>query len=198
MIYVHELVKIRISREGYLPDYPPHLISDEEMCDAFLKCDYSDDVDETYQSFQDSSDVSYFKDMYPPVHNLRCGTVSEDIKSTLEAAYKDLVHDIAYHIDKLLTSTEDEYQMPDWVYSYMIGETLSINSDRNDLHDMFVMLDCDNLDDEFNWLCALSCLRSSKEWLSRLSPVSRLHRPPTVFGEPHVLKYLRVKSLDVD
>ena len=34
---IHDVIKIKLSREGYLPDYPPHLISDEEMCRAFIR-----------------------------------------------------------------------------------------------------------------------------------------------------------------
>lgn len=36
MSLVHDLIKIKYVREGYLPNYPYHLISDSEMCDAFI------------------------------------------------------------------------------------------------------------------------------------------------------------------
>ena len=36
MSFVHDVIKIKYAREGYLPDLPYHLISDEEMCDAFI------------------------------------------------------------------------------------------------------------------------------------------------------------------
>lgn len=46
--FVHDIVKIKYSDEGYLPYYPYHLISDEEMIDAFIRCD-----------------VNFFDDSYP-------------------------------------------------------------------------------------------------------------------------------------
>ena len=39
MSYIHDIIKIKYVREGWLPNWPYHLISDQEMCDAFLKQD---------------------------------------------------------------------------------------------------------------------------------------------------------------
>ncbi len=36
----HDIIKIQYSREGYLPDYPYHMISDREMFNAFICIDY--------------------------------------------------------------------------------------------------------------------------------------------------------------
>ena len=39
MSLVHDYIKIKYTREGYLPDYPYHMISDDEMIEAFMKSD---------------------------------------------------------------------------------------------------------------------------------------------------------------
>ena len=36
---VHDLIKMKYVNEGYLPNWPYHLISDDEMCDAFMRFD---------------------------------------------------------------------------------------------------------------------------------------------------------------
>ena len=41
--YIYNLIKIKYIREGYLPDLPYHLISDNEMYDAFLS--YNEEQD---------------------------------------------------------------------------------------------------------------------------------------------------------
>ena len=46
---VHDILKIRYSDDGYLINYPPHLISEEEMFDAFMN----------------ASGEGYFTDNYP-------------------------------------------------------------------------------------------------------------------------------------
>lgn len=34
---IHDLIKIRYVNEGYLPNWPYHMIADDEMCDAFIR-----------------------------------------------------------------------------------------------------------------------------------------------------------------
>ena len=36
---LHDTIKIDLIRQGYLPNYPYHMISDIEMCKAFLDVD---------------------------------------------------------------------------------------------------------------------------------------------------------------
>jgi hypothetical protein len=182
-MFVHDIIKIKLSREGYLPDYPPHLISDAEMCDAFLP--YTYDADDPLSGFDACMDteINYFRDNYPLV------------APSLDKEYKQLVADIAYYLNELKTTTLDDYALPNWVYSYMIGSTLSVNSDIHDLHDMFVMLGTDNLYDIFNAECSEACYIESAKWITKIPKNKRVHRPPTMFGEPHVIKSLRIKSL---
>lgn len=173
MTLANDVVKIRYIEEGYLPDYPYHLISDEEMCDAFLRIE---------RSIEDDSVAikGYFADMYP------CPS------SSLESYYTSLVNDIIYHLDKLKQSKVDKYTLPDWVYSYMLGSVVGPNSTVKDIHDCLVLLDADNMDDIFTSQAAARCYDVSKRWIRKLSSAERLHRPPTIFGEPHVIKSLRL------
>lgn len=184
-MFIHDIIKIKLSREGYLLNYPPHLISDSEMCDAFLP--YEFDEDDIYSGYDDAmnSQLSYFVDNYPLVH------------PQLKEEHKELTANIAYHLNKLKTSLEAEYRLPDWVYAYMLGATLGVNSPQEDLHDLFVMLNTDNLDDEFDYECCRACYNESEYWLKKLPESRRDHRPPTLFGEPHVIKSLRLKDADM-
>lgn len=180
----HDVIKIKLSREGYLPNYPPHLISDEEMCDAFLPYNY--DPEDPTSGYEDSmnAEFNYFRDMYPLVH------------PDLLEEHRTLTSEIAYHLNQLKKSTDDIYILPDWVYSYMLGTTLTVSSDQRDLHDLFVMLGTDNLFDEFDFDCCRACYAESQYWIKKLPTVDQIHRPPTIFGEPHVIKSLRLKLAD--
>ena len=184
-MFIHDIVKINMIREGYLPNYPYHLISDEEMCDAFLPYLYDeDDPLSGYETFK-SAEFNYFRDYYPLVH------------PQLEDEYKTLVSEIGWHLNQLKLSDRDSYVLPNWIYSYMLGSTLGPKSDVMDLHDMFVLLDTDNLFDEFTFDCARACYDVSVNWLKKLPASQKIHRPPTIFGEPHVLKSLRLQASDV-
>jgi len=182
-MFMNDLVKIKLSRLGYLPNYPPHLISDAEMCDAFLP--YLYDADNPLDGYDDcmNAELNYFRDTYPL------------LSDTLMDAYKILVSEIAYHLNILKTTVDTEYVLPDWVYSYMIGSVVSVDSTQKDRHDLFVLLGTDNLYDEFDEKCSIACYNESIDWLKKLPTTSRQHRPPTMFGEPHVIKSLRVKEL---
>lgn len=169
MNLIHDAIKNKFVREGYLPNYPYHLISDSEMCDAFLN----------------DSSPCYFYDNYP--------CLSDELKEH----YELLVEDIKYHIGKLKISTEPNPKLPDWIYSYMLDSVISINSTTADIHDLLVPMNVDNLDDIFTVEASKSCYNVSQEWLKKI-PVSKLdHRHPTMFGEPHVIKSLRLKSVSV-
>ena len=182
-MFMNDLVKIKLSRLGYLPNYPPHLISDAEMCDAFLP--YLYDIDNPLSGYDDcmNAELNYFRDTYPL------------ISDTLTDAYKTLVSEIAYHLNILKTTVDTDYVLPDWVYSYMIGSVVSVDSTQKDRHDLFVLLGTDNLYDEFDEKCSVACYNESIDWLKKLPTTYRQHRPPTMFGEPHVIKSLRVKEL---
>ena len=100
-MFIHDIIKIKLSREGYLPDYPYHLISDEEMFDAFFPYKYDEnDVLSGYSDFM-AAKINYFRDNYPL------------IDESLEDKYKDLVTAIAWHIHEY--KTDEGYIIPDWI-----------------------------------------------------------------------------------
>lgn len=178
MSYIHTIIKIRYSEEGYLPNYPPHLISDAEMCDGFLDYNYEEDSDEYWESYLNSPHQTFFSDNYPL------------LDESLSDRYRELVVAIAEHISLLKSSNEPDYKLPDWIYSYMIGSTIGVKSDKQDIHDLLVMMDIDNLEDEFLPEACESCYLISKYWVKQ----NESSRPPTIFGEPHVLKALRLSD----
>jgi len=183
MIFASNLVKIKLVDEGYFKNYPYHLISDEEMCDAFLHYEITDDPDSDWESFKSSDELSYFKDKYPL------------LDESLETKYRELVENIAYHINKFKSSNDDVATLPDWIWSYMLDCVLSVDSDKRDIHDMLVPLGIDNLDDDFLPEACEACYKVSSEWLSKIPESEKDHRPPTLFGEPHVLKCIRLYQL---
>ena len=173
---VHDIIKIQYNRAGYLSNWPPHLISDVEMVNAFMPEDYS---------VENTAGVSYFQDNYPL------------ITAELTDVYTQLVTGIQYHLTKLRNAYPDPYILPDWVYSYMLGAVISVNSDKLDIHDLLVLLGVDNIDDIFTAGAALGCYDISKIWLQKLNDSELSHRPPTCFGEPHVIKSLRLSHITV-
>lgn len=202
-MFSHDIIKIKYVNEGYLPNYPYHLISDEEMLDAFLtypnyefrtddeidkNIELSDD--EKWRRFTNGTEPCYFRDHYPLYADYGCGEPEALIEEEL---YRDLVEHIVKLIEEFKQSKDDVVDLPDWVYSYMIGSTLGIKSDYRDLHDMFVMLGSDNDFDEFKPECASACYEVSCKWIAKTDE----DRPPTMFGEPHVLKSLRLDQIDM-
>lgn len=185
MSLIHDVIKIKLSKEGYLPNYPPGLISDEEMCQAFLTYSDSEDKDAAWEEFQESSDACMFSEYYPLLDD------------SLELEYRELVENIAYHINKFIKSSDDVKILPDWVYAYMNGSVISIYSDKRDIHDMLVMMGVDNIDDDFLGEAQKGCLKYSKEWFHRIPAEEIDHRSPSVFGEHHVIKYLRILTSDI-
>lgn len=191
MIFVHDIIKIKYINEGYIKNYPPSLLSDGDMVRAFMSYyDYDyrtpaeirDGVtlsnDERWRRFLEGSEICYFRDNYPL------------IDPSLEAPYRKLVDSICSYLKEFLDSTEDEPVLPDWIYSYMLGVVIGPNSTQLDKHYMFVLLDVDNLMDDYDLRVATECYKVSTICINTLSKSSS--RPPTMFGEPNVLKYLRV------
>lgn len=158
MSLIHDVIKIKYIREGYLPNYPYHLISDKEMFDAFLRDD---------EGFFDSYYHVSYESLIPVVNELK-SDMSKKINSD----------------DKI----------PDWIYSYMLGEVISSESSQKDIHDLLVLLECDNINDEITQVAYERCLTQSKNWIAK-NIIS--DRPPTCFGEPHVIKSLRVLQVSV-
>lgn len=188
MSFINDLVKLNLVRSGYLADMPYHLISDKEMCNAFISAKQHGDkwvVD----------DNCYFAVNYP--------CMSEELSDV----YNKLVDVILYHISKFQEVDDLTYTLPDWLYSYMLGEVISINSPKADIHDMLVAMGVDNLEDEFTAEASAMCAKMSEAWMNKfilsdkqITDVDHPHfgqllRTATIFGEPHVLKFLRLQSI---
>lgn len=199
---IHDRIKIHLVREGYLPNYPYHLISDEEMCDAFFN--------------KNNEAMSYFHATYPRTIGNAVGEAINvvDCKGKAIAKktpYEILEDAIEYYMNKLKTTKDDACVLPDWVYSYMLGAVISIHSDPLDIHDLITPLGVDNIDDVFTPEAAIQCYNTSKKWLKQHlinewehndigADVSKCPgclnlRPPTMFGEPHVIKSIRLDSV---
>jgi len=196
-MFIHDLIKVKYIQEGYTANYPPHLISDKEMIEAFLSYyDYDyrtlDEIedgvvltdDQRWERFLEGTEPCFFRDNYPLVDK------------SLNDQYRKLVDEICFHITEFLESLEDQPKLPDWVYSYMLGYVIGPASSQLDKHYLLCLMGVDNTMDDYNLLAAKSCYEDSCYWLSRYS-ANLYHRPPTMFGEPHVIKYLRLNSMEV-
>lgn len=165
---LHDTIKINLIRQGYLPNYPYHMISDIEMCKAFL------DVD---------SHRGAFYDYYPL------------LDEAYEPEYTLLVDAINTQLMQCHDMFNDEIIFDDWVYSYMINSVVSVKSDIFDIEYLSKML---NLTTDFGVFSKEfygPILEVSKEWIDKLPSASK--RPPTIFGEPHVIKSLRLLDVQV-
>lgn len=183
MSFIHTIIKIQYIKEGYVEGYPPHLLSDVEMVDAFLPLSYPI-TEEAWTSFLEDDIISYFKDHYPL------------IDAEFEEPYKELVSSIAYYVQQLRDDTQALYTLPDWVYSYMLGSVIGPESNEQELGYLFDLLSIKDLDLEFDKVTAERCYQVSQEWLNKMIAIDE-HRKPTMFGEPHVIKAQRLKEVAV-
>lgn len=171
----YDVIKIQLVDAGYITkNYPYHLLSTAEMCDGFLS------------ESEPGQLTGYFADFYP--------CVDEELREP----YDELVKAIQWHLNE--AKTDDEYLLPDWVQSYMLGVVVGPKSDVRDRHDLFVSLGCDNMDDIFGTVQAGRCYEVSSKWVARYglnyqAPDGTMLRPATMFGEPHVLKSLRLAEV---
>lgn len=157
MSFVHDIIKIKYIKEGYLPNHPYHLISDMEMFMAFMQ------------------PGGYFETNYPLVDD------------TMSYEYGVLKGTIA----QALFANQGK-EIPAWVYSYMLGSCISVNSPQQDIDNLYALLNLDS-DGEFGPELAQQCYQISSDWVKRLPEV----RPATLFGEPCVIKSLRLSEVDV-
>lgn len=242
-MFIHDTIVIEYIRQGYLPDYPYHLISEEEMFAAFI-------VDELYVDEQTATKVkqgnkTLWEDPRPYVTTYRLisfefAEVDDELMlvlrgsradlayfnessglnctphlssncyfsanypceyDELKEAYNTLVDCIYYHISMYLASRDDAsttHDIPNWVYAYMNGSVIGPASSDADIHDMLVMLNMDNINDEITADIMKACYSISKKWIDKLPPSKNEMRPPTIFGEPHVIKSLRIAGLLAD
>ena len=107
------------------------------------------------------------------------------------------MNEMQYHINRCIDSSNHIHVVPDWVYSYMIGSTIGPNSNTYDIHDVLVMINMDNLEDEITIPIYEELYKVSVQAVNKLSEQEKLHRPPTIFGEPHVVKLLRLEQAGI-
>lgn len=88
--------------------------------------------------------------------------------------------------------------LPDWIYSYMLGNCIAFESDPLDLYYLNDLIGVDTTKGfpEFTEETAHECFRISSEWLKK-QPTSENRRPATMFGEPHVIKSLRLDQANI-
>ncbi len=194
---VHDIIKIKYVKLGFIKkNYPYHLISDEEAFNAFI------DLGTGFESSLIDPNVRFF-DMYYPnpfaeedyIYQKKNskGEVIEEI--SLRGEYDKLKAYIISSINDYLqyygTSEESEHQIPDWVYTYMLGEVIYRKSEYLDILDLLKLLDCSNIDNEFTREACVACYATSLNYISTLTTGVR---PPTIFGEPHIIKNLRMEA----
>ncbi len=172
MKYLHDIIKIRYVREGYLPNYPYHMISDNEMFNAFMPGD-----DDT---------LGYFSYYYP---------APED--PDLLVKYNTLVDTLKYHI--AMHKADPSYEIPAFVYSYMFAGAVGVRSNYKYIHDIINPLGAGNIDDAYTEQAMAAVYNESKYYLDRVQTDKTVEyegqtihlRPPTIFGEAHVVKSIR-------
>lgn len=170
MRHIHNIIKIMYVNIGFLPNTPYHLISDDEMFDAFLR--------------EDGFFATYY---YCP------GEEFQEAYDKLLGCIKSCIHKYQ----------EDGTTIPDWIYSYMIMRPITYDSAEEDIAYICDManIETPQLLAVFTPEVAATCYEVSKKWLQKL-PSKHNNRPPTMFGETHVTKSLRLTDanilLDVD
>lgn len=198
----HDIIKIKYVREGYLKNFPHHLISDEEMCVAFIQKVGDPDTSKftTWEHMKlqlDNSYVGYFIDKYiDPLLQQFIDEVylpDEQMVSAIMNLLDEIVRQVELLIAHNRSNSDEEYELPDWIYTYMLGQVIGSSSEIIDIHDLLVLLNTDNTDDIFTGISSYTCYQVSKMWVNKLPNDEK--RPPTVFGEPHVIKSLRLQQV---
>lgn len=111
-------------------------------------------------------------------------------------AYDALLNYITDCINKF-QSDEDE-EIPAWVYSYMIMRPITYASPEEDIDYLCEMANIDVSAGslaEFTTDVAETCYEISTRWLQKMPSADR--RPPTMFGETHVTKSLRLTQANI-
>lgn len=196
---VHDILKIKYVNLGYIKkNYPYHLISDEEMFNAFIdlgNADFNEKttmVDPSTRFFDDYYPNPFAEEDYIYQKKNSDGEVIQEI--SLSGEYARLKSYIIQLINTYLLLHNQYgawYELPDWIYTYMLGEVVYQQSDYLDIQDTITMLGCFNLDNEYT---REACVRSYAISLDCVSIPQSESRPPTIFGEPHVIKALRLET----
>jgi hypothetical protein len=188
---LHDIIKIKYVKLGYIvKNFPYHLISDEEMFNAFIE------VTPDFPSSIVASDSKFFDMNYPnPFADIDWDNPANAIYQQYNDAYYKLKNYIIARISDYLkyanTTEKDNHLLPSWIYTYMLGEVVYSQSDYLDIQDTLELLGCSNLDNEFTLQACIACYNTSLRYVSTLNTGDR---PPSLFGEPHVIKILRMGS----
>ena len=191
MSLVNDTVKIKLVKYGYLKNYPPHLLSDEEMIEGFYK--YFEDF--YYKPMKREYENPAHVDPYPII------STYADNQDDVMIEYLDILYD---YIKSSCTSAlelahvqGEDVTVDDWIYSYMLGSVVGPKSDSKDIHDLLVLMNVDNTDDIFTRIASETCYKISKKWIAKTYLGSINKRPPSVFGELHVIKSLRLDQVSI-
>lgn len=202
MSIVNDIIKIKYVREGYMQNYPPHLLSDREMVDAFLKIEgeIPQGLKPAVEFLQSDNVSGYLMDRYviPCIDEFDMDNLHKPDEDVLTALV-DLVafiHIVCNDQLKAMQKT-DELVLPDWLNSYMLGSVVGPMSSTEDIHELLVLINLDNLDDVFTPGAYQTCLSVSRKWISKL-PSTEGTRFPSPFGELHVMKSLVLDSLGLE
>lgn len=167
-MFLTDIIKIMYVNIGYLPNYPYHMISDKEMIDAFRR------------------DDGVFNDYYP------CPDPSlEDKHMALKLA-------IWKECDNYLENNSLSATLPAWVLSFMLLRPISVQSDELDIAYLYELtnVEPESTLTEFSAPLASACYDASEEWIKKKPSLNR-DRPPSIFGETHVTKCLRLKAANL-
>ena len=137
-------------------------------------------ANETIEAFKQAG--GYFDITYP--------NISEDREAEYEA------------LKQFMYSTLDSFvdtgsYVPTWIYSYMLGEVTGPKSSSEEIDYLASLIGIDDYSatqSGFSSEMSDYCYKVSFEWLQKNKDE---HRPPTIFGEPHVIKSLRLKEVNV-
>ena len=220
MTLIHDIIKIKYVNLGYIKkNYPYHLISDKEMFSAFICLDSVAEFDAS-KSYSKGDRVTYQDHIYVCRTDIPAGEFNDRDwvyceyffddnypnpfaetdymykgNTSLSDEYKKLKAYIISTINDYLTyygtSEESEHLIPDWIYTYMLGEVVYQNSEYLDIYDTLNLLGLVNTDNDFTPEACAACYVISLQYISTLTTGVR---PPTVFGEPHIIKQLRLEA----
>jgi len=190
--FIESVMKIKYIQEGYLPDFPYYLISRDELIDAFFSTS-QDSNDEFIINPNDYFHQNYFlpdgfeslQSVYDVLHNTIQRLLFEWKKLN-----KSSVNSTEVTIDNVTYQLVRD-ELPNWIYSYMLHSVICDSSNQRDKHDLLELLQTPNMVDEFTLSAATKCKQISEQWIAKLPLYER--RPVTIFGEPHVIKSLRLQ-----
>jgi len=170
-----DTIKIKYVELGYLPNWPYHMISDDEVLRAFIINDVNFYQDNYFCSF-DLYDIEIWK-MHP----------LQELTKLIWIAVKHVL--------------QRRIELPNWIYPYMLGEVVGPKSSTKDIDDLIELCNLKGIvpSGEMSPTLCITLFKISYAWLTKL-PRQQLEDEyrmlPTIFGEPHVIKSLRLAKLD--